>query len=244
MRAEIKWSIWAHIVNSVLIIASGLFFVIKFDGGWAMFGWGVFGAVTIITMGFLIFAVPFERGWLTKKHILWRMLTFTGEPNVSPNFCHLPGMILEMLIAGFFYIVFVIFCMFVLQNICQILFMGKIVRLKKDFDGDWWPEDTPIDKFPEFYLGGVDNGLRVRPWLIYLGLFCMAMVCKIAQKIPKIISSIHYGSWFVYLPWIGGGILLVALIFILVKTEVFRSVWNILVAFEKKVCFIREIPDE
>jgi len=151
---------------------------------------------------------------------------------------------LEMLISIFLYVVFAIFCLFIVQNILQILFMGKIVKLKKDSDGEWWPEDNPEDKFPEFYLGGVDNGLRIRPWLIYLGLFCVIMAYRIVSKILKTIGGIHYESWFVYLPLAGGGILLVALIFTLAKTGIFCSIWNILVALEKKVCFVRKIPDE
>ncbi len=134
MSTEIKWSIWAHIINSVLIIASGLFFTIRFYGGWTMFGWGAFGVWVIITICFLIFAVPFKRGWLTKKHILWRILTFTGESNANPNFCHLPGMILKILVSIFLYVVFVIFA-FIVQNVLQILFMGKIVKLKKNSRG-------------------------------------------------------------------------------------------------------------
>ncbi len=237
----------AHIILFVITVIVGVGVALKYENPtyFLLMVGVIYFLATII---FLIFAIPLERGRLKQKSILWRMLTWNLYDSERDNLansmsvCFLPGLIARSFLWALAYGLYLLACVVAITfgNIIGPLFMGRFYILKKR------KKDIPkikiIDKFPDIYLF---DFFQFRPWMLWLlgaaislviwggyWLFCWAIEFVHTKSMPVFFGTFILAS------------LLLAGIRFCIKKEIFISIWNLLVDFEKKICRIKKIPEE
>jgi len=127
-----------------------------------------------------------------------------------------------------------------LGNIIGPLCIGQFYILKKR------KEDIPrvkiIDKFPDIYLF---DSFQFRPWMLWLlGVVIFSLLWGVRWLFIWVRTFVQTKSMPVFFgTFILASLLLVGIRFC-IKKEIFISIWNLLADFEKKICRIKEIPEE
>ena len=217
MRKEIKKSLIAHLITISFASIIGVICLAKYGPNPKNFliGFGITGAMAMIV--FLAFAIPVERGWISRKSWVWKSLIWYDEWESKNkkmiNICELPGMIM-MSFANVVFFVVAYIIVITLGNVINIIFHGSYYN----FNGD--EEEIPL--ISNVYIGEI----RFKPWMILL-------------PILAVWEGVHLIKWltslgFIPIWYILGTVAISGFIYLIIKVGIVRSIWNLILAVEKK----------
>ncbi|GEM_PF-7114607 len=146
------------------IVAYVIALIIGFIGGVIPFRFGHSGLKNFLTgfalveLGlviiFLIFFIPIERGWISRRSILWKILTwydFQVRYRREINLCEIPGMIITSVFLGIVWFIF-----FLAGNVSLPIISGKYLNFRLQ------EEELPLINKLSF------RGKQIKPWVIML----------------------------------------------------------------------------
>ncbi len=146
------------------VVAYVMALIIGFIGGVIPFKFGHSGLKDFLTgfalveLGlviiFLIFFIPIEREWITRRSVLWKAITwydFQARRRREINLCEIPGMIMASVFLGIVWFIF-----FLAGNVSLPIISGKYLNFRLQ------EEELPLINKLSF------RGKQIKPWVIIL----------------------------------------------------------------------------
>ena len=219
-------------VNSIVAYIMAL--IIGFIGGVVPFRFGHSGlkdfltGFTLVELGLililLIFFIPIERGWISRRSTLWKALTwydFQVRCRREINLCEIPGMIMASVFLGIVWLIF-----FLVGNVFLPVISGKYLDFKLK------EKEIPLINKLSF------RGEQIKPWVIILITAIVYGLMLLARWLSA--NMVFFYRALAILSVIGA---VTGFIWLLVKLGAIKSIWNFFLAMHKKICVTRKIPD-
>ncbi len=209
------------------VVAYVMALIVGFIGGIILFRFGHSGLKDFLTgfalveLGlviiFLIFFIPIEREWITRRSILWKALTWydlrcRGEINL----CEIPGMIMTSAFLGIAWLIF-----FLAGNIFLPIISGKYLNFRLQ------EEELPLINKLSF------RGKQIKPWVIMLNTAIIYGLILLARWLSA--NMVFFYRTLAVLSVIGT---IAGFIWLLVELGAIKSIWDFFLAIHKKnVCY-------
>ena len=173
---------------------------------------------------FLIFIIPIERGWINRRSILWKILTWHEQPKKireEISLCEIPEMVIITIFLGIIWLIF-----FLGGNAFLPVISGKY------FDFKLKEKEIPVINKLSF------RGKQIRPWMIILIVAVIYSLVLLAKWLST--NIVFFYRTLAILSAIGAG---AGFIWLLIEFGAIKSIRNFLLVIHKKMCTTRKIPD-